>query len=230
MTSFHIQYIRLILVLLIAVCSESFYYPTVKRGRNSIIAMALDNFLIRKLDSIKRTFDAITERLGDPDLANDRKQMLLLARERASIEKTVESYNEWTTLEQERVSLVEMDQSGELDAEMRDMVRFEQREIVEKQIALEKEITLLLLPSDPNDDRNVMLEVRAGTGGDEASLWAGDLVTVYKKYAETEGWSVSPISETDGEMGGYKTCVIQVTGNFVYSKLKYEVNNISMNT
>ena len=80
----------------------------------------------------------------------------------------------------------------------------------------------MLLPKDPNDDRNVMLEVRAGTGGDEASIFAGDLVNIYKKYAETIGWKVSTVEETRGTDGGYKTCVMQITGSFVYSKLKYE--------
>jgi len=187
--------------------------------------MAMDDFLTRKLDGIKRTFDALTERLADPDVANDRKQMLVLSRERAGIEKTVAAYAEWCDLEAERKGLVEMDQSGELDAEMREMVRGEQRELEGRMEGLEKAITMMLLPSDPNDDRNVMLEVRAGTGGDEASLWAGDLVTVYSKYAENEGWKVEHISETEGEVGGYKTCVLQITGSYVYSKLKYEVRS-----
>lgn len=191
-----------------------------------VTTMVMDDFLTRKLDGIKRTFDALTERLADPDVANDRKQMLVLSRERAGIEKTVDAYAEWCSFEDERKSLVHMDQSGELDAEMKEMVRGEQRELETKQLELEKAITLMLLPSDPNDDRNVMLEVRAGTGGDEASIWAGDLVTVYTKYAEEEGWKVEHISETDGEMGGYKTCVLQITGDYVYSKLKYEVGAV----
>ena len=194
--------------------------------RGLSLGMAMDDFLTRKLDGIKRTFDALTERLADPDVANDRKQMLVLSRERAGMEKTVEAYAEWCDLEAERKGLVEMDQSGELDAEMRDMVRGEQRELEGRMGGLEKSITMMLLPSDPNDDRNVMLEVRAGTGGDEASLWAGDLVTVYSKYAEGEGWRVEHISETEGEVGGYKTCVLQITGSYVYSKLKYEVREM----
>jgi peptide chain release factor 1 len=186
--------------------------------------MSLDGFLVQKLDSIKRTFDALTERLADPDLASDRKQMLDVSRERAAMEPTVEAYNTWKALDSEKADLIEMDQSGEGagDAEMRDMVREEIRGLEAQQQELEQAITLMLLPKDPNDDRNVMLEVRAGTGGDEASIFAGDLVNVYGKYAEQMGWKVSPISETEGDMGGYKTCDIQVTGDYVYSKLKYE--------
>lgn len=186
------------------------------------LSMALDEFLLQKLDSIKRTFDALTERLADPDLASDRKQMLAVSRERASIEPTVEAFNQWRELDEERASLVEMDQTGESDPEMREMLREELRTIGASQEQLEQDITLMLLPKDPNDDRNVMLEVRAGTGGDEASIFAGDLMTVYQKYAEGQGWKVSPISETEGDMGGYKTCVVQITGSYVYSKLKYE--------
>lgn len=184
--------------------------------------MAVDAFLIQKLDSIKRTFDALTERLADPDVANDRKQMLTLSRERAAIEDTVESYESWTRFEKERLELVELDQASDSDADLKEMCRAEQKDIIQRQDELEKAITLMLLPRDPNDDRNVMLEVRAGTGGDEASIFAGELVEIYRKYGEGEGWKVTSVSETDGDMGGYKTCVLQITGDYVYSKLKYE--------
>lgn len=92
----------------------------------------------------------------------------------------------------------------------------------EKLLALEEELTLLLLPKDPNDDRDVMLEIRAGTGGDEASIFAGDLVNIYRKYADEKGWKVSTIDETKGTDGGYKTCIMNVKGDYVYSKLKWE--------
>jgi peptide chain release factor 1 len=147
--------------------------------------------------------------------------MLDISRERSSIEDTVTSYNEWLLLNNERISLIDMEQN-ENDNDIKDMIRQEYKDIILKQEQLENEITLMLLPKDPNDDRNVMLEVRAGTGGDEASIFAGDLVNAYKKYAESNGWKVSPVSETDGEFGGYKTCIIQITGSYVYSKLKYE--------
>jgi peptide chain release factor 1 len=161
------------------------------------------------------------------------------------MEETMTAYEEWNSLETERLSLVnsslqqffyiselhylsvlrkvEMDQSGDVDQELRNLIRADLREITVKQNLLEEKIIVLLLPRDPNDDRNVMLEIRAGTGGDEASIFAGDLVTIYRKYCEGEGWKVTQISDTQGEIGGYKTCVLQVTGDYVYSKLKYEV-------
>jgi len=117
-----------------------------------------------------------------------------------------------------------MDQAGDVDPDLRDLIRADLKEILSQQQQLEEKIVILLLPRDPNDDRNIMLEIRAGTGGDEASIFAGDLVNIYKKYCDSEGWKVIPVSDTLGEMGGYKTCVIQVTGNYVYSKMKYEVS------
>jgi len=203
---------------------ESFYMSSLgsRRSRGSSLTMALDEYLLQKLESIKRTFDAVTERLADPDVANDRKQMLLLSRERAGMEKTVDAYASWLGLEEERKGLVEMEQASDADQDLKEMCRTEQKDIEVRQTDLEKSITLMLLPRDPNDDRNVMLEVRAGTGGDEASIFAGELIGVYRKYAEEAGWKVTSVSETDGEMGGFKTCVLQITGEYVYSKLKYE--------
>ena len=217
--------IFLLALLAFRVCEAFYSPPRIARTCNrkpSSINMVLDSFLRQKLESIKRTFDALTERLADPDVANDRKQMLTLSRERASIEDTVEAFETWKLYELERLNLIEMEQAGDSDLELKEMVRAEQKELLQKQEDLEKKITVMLLPRDPNDDRNVMLEVRAGTGGDEASIFAGDLINVYKKYAETQGWKVSPVADTEGEMGGYKTCVLQITGEFVYSKLKYE--------
>lgn len=183
--------------------------------------MAMDEFLLQKLNSIKRTFDALTERMSDPDLANDRKQMLTIARERASVETTVTLFDDWTTLDKEKRSVIEMIELEE-DVEMKDMLRQEIRDMTTKQQELEDEIMVQLLPRDPNDDRNVMLEIRAGTGGDEAAIFAGELMNIYRKYSEQQGWKVALVSSTEGEMGGCKTAVLQVTGDYVYSKMKYE--------
>eukprot|EP00607_Mallomonas_marina_P010943 CAMPEP_0182423170 /NCGR_PEP_ID=MMETSP1167-20130531/9074_1 /TAXON_ID=2988 /ORGANISM="Mallomonas Sp, Strain CCMP3275" /LENGTH=342 /DNA_ID=CAMNT_0024601875 /DNA_START=135 /DNA_END=1160 /DNA_ORIENTATION=+ len=184
--------------------------------------MVMDDFMLQKLSSIKRTFDALTERISDPDILNDRVQALSLTRERSAIESTVEAFETWKSLMEERKSLLELEQEDGIDSELKEMSREEGKEIDHKMQILEDEITLMLLPKDPNDDRNVMLEIRAGTGGDEASIWAGDLVSLYKRYADTQNWVVSSVSESEGEFGGYKTCVVKITGEYVYSKLKYE--------
>ena len=197
-----------------------------RRVNIAIRKMAFDDFIAQKLDSITRSYDALTERLADPDVANDRALLLSLSRERSGIESTVKAYENWKDLNKERLDLIELEQSSESEPELREIVRAEGKEILKKMEDIEKEITLMLLPRDPNDDRNVMLEVRAGTGGDEASIWAGDLVNMYKKYADLQKWKVIPVSDSEGEFGGYKTCVIQITGDFVYSKLKYEVLHI----
>ena len=210
----------IILVNAIALIT-SYRYARVNR-RISFHLAAMDPFMLKKLEGIKRTFDGLTERLADPDLVNDRKSMLACTRERASIEPTVEAYLEWTAWNQEKEDLIELDQDDDTDAEMKEMCRSELKELEEKLIRKEEDIKVLLLPRDPNDDRNVMLEVRAGTGGDEAGIFAGELVNIYKKYADAEGWRVSTMEEQDADMGGVKTCILQITGDFVYSKLKYE--------
>lgn len=203
------------------------------------VLKSMDSFIVDKLDSIKSTYEALNERLGDVNIMQDRQHILLLSRRRASIQPTVEAYEQWCEYERERLSLVEMDQeTGLVDSkdsasdeqDLRDMIRSELRDIAVKQTKLEKDITLLLLPQDPNDDRNVMLEVRAGTGGDEASIFAGELVGVYKKYCEQLGWRTTLVSEHAGEMGGFKSCCLQITGDFVYSKLKYEVTALVHST
>ena len=116
--------------------------------------MAFDEFLSQKLNSIKRTFDALTERLADPDLAHDRKQMLALSRDRAGMEPTVLAFDEWNSLEKERRDLIEMEQAPDADQDIKEMSRQEQKVIETKQLQLEQDITLMLLPKDPNDDRN----------------------------------------------------------------------------
>ncbi len=184
--------------------------------------LALDVFVSDRLTSIVRNFDALTERLADPDVANDRKHMLELSRERSSLEQTVLSFQTWQKLEAEKVDLLTMEQTN-AEQDIRDMIRGEVKDINSKQELLESELMLLLLPRDPNDDRNVMLEIRAATGGDEAGIWAGELVNIYRKYADSQHWKVTTVSESQADMGGIKTCILQITGDYVYSKMKYEV-------
>jgi len=215
-----------IIVVMSCLCAGIGFFQNFHRhstiSLRSEMRMVMDDFMLQKLSSIKRTFDALTERISDPDILNDRVQALSLTRERSAIESTVEAFETWKSLMEERKSLLELEQEDGIDSELKEMSREEGKEIDHKMQILEDEITLMLLPKDPNDDRNVMLEIRAGTGGDEASIWAGDLVSLYKRYADTQNWVVSSVSESEGEFGGYKTCVVKITGEYVYSKLKYE--------
>jgi peptide chain release factor 1 len=185
------------------------------------VSMALQEFFVEKLDNIRRTFEGITGRLADPDVLNDRKVLLSLSRERVALEPTVTTYEEWKSLEEEKQSLSELFES-ENDPDMKEVIRAELKEISMKQLELEDNLSKMILPRDPNDDRNVMIEIRSGTGGDEASIFASDLAEIYEKYSERLGWRTSIVTTSENEAGGYKTCIIQVTGDFVYSKLKYE--------
>jgi peptide chain release factor 1 len=192
--------------------------------RGTTLQMVMDSFLHNKLNSILTTYEALTERLSDPELANDRKMLLAVSRERSSIERPATTFLEWLNVEKEHQALVEMDKSEgtATDPGLKEMIRSEIKELETKQKTLEDEILVLILPKDANDDRNVMMEVRAGTGGDEASLFAGNLVNIYRKYADSLDWKVTEISRTEAEAGGYKTYVMQISGSYVYSKLKYE--------
>lgn len=184
--------------------------------------MALDSFLLGKLQGIHHTYDEISERLASLSLVNDRQLLTKLSRDKAGIEEVVQLFDGWKAIEKEKAALLELDASIEEDPSLRDMIREEMKAMSNKQDRLEQQMMQHLIPKDPNDDRNVMIEVRAGTGGDEASIWAGDLVEVYKRYCEHQRWTASVISEATADAGGVKTCVLQVVGKFVYSKMKYE--------
>lgn len=194
-----------------------------RRGRPTArTTMAATAPMIRKLQSTKETFESLSKELEDPAVCGDAKELMRVSKARAALEPVVTAYTEWKEIGAELVGLREMFAEANDDAEMREMARGEIATLEARTTELEEELKVLLLPKDPNDDKNCMLEIRAGTGGDEASIWAGDLVRVYQKYAETQGWAVSSISSSDGTDGGYKECILEVVGNSVYSKLKYE--------
>ena len=178
--------------------------------------------MIRKLKSTKETFDGITLQLANPDVCADTTELMRLTKARAALEPIVNAYNDWVNNTESLSEAKEMFSDTGDDAEMREIIR-EEIVILEKNLSdLEDLLKILLLPKDPNDEKNCMLEVRAGTGGDEASIWAGDLVKVYMRYAATQNWSVSLVSESLGSDGGYKECILEIKGDAVYSKMKYE--------
>lgn len=132
------------------------------------------------------------------------------------------AFDEWCQLDEELEGAVEMFQESGDDPEMKEMARSEMKEIEAGQDELEEKIKVLLLPKDPNDERNCMLEIRAGTGGSEANIFVGDLYDVYRKFMANEGWKVSMMDATSGDDGGYKNLCLEVKGDAVYSKLKWE--------
>jgi peptide chain release factor 1 len=134
----------------------------------------------------------------------------------------VNTFDLWKTTQQQLLEARQIVKESASDPEMQEMAQMEVAELAEKSDSLEQRLKILLLPRDPNDDKNIMLEIRAGTGGDEASIWAGDLLRMYSRYAEGQHWRVKLVSESLGESGGFKEVILEIQGEQVYSKLKYE--------
>lgn len=181
-----------------------------------------ESYLLDKLESVQHTFYELTRRLGDPDVATNPDELQKVAKMRSSLEETVNTYEEWKSTQSELEGAKEVFKEANNDPEMKEMAALEISELEEKLASLETQLKLLLLPRDPNDERNSMLEIRAGTGGGEASIWAGDLVRMYSRYAEMENWKVTLLSESPAEMGGFKEAILEIKGERVYSKLKFE--------
>ncbi len=179
--------------------------------------------LIEQLKNVEATFQELTVRLADPDVATDPAELQRIAKARSSLEATVQTFHEWQKLTRELKQTEELlREVASDDPELEAMARAELEQLRVRQEQLEEKLTLLLLPRDPNDEKNIMLEIRAGTGGEEAALWAADLARMYTRYAEKMGWSVRLASLSEGEMGGYKEAILEIRGDHVYSKLKFE--------
>lgn len=192
------------------------------RSPKTALSMAMDDAMRNRLDGITRSYQALTERLGDPDVIADSKLLMKVMSDRSKSESVVLAYEEYSTLSEELEGATELFQEAGDDADMREMARAEIKEIETRLDELESEIQILMLPKDPNDDRNVMIEIRAGTGGSEANIFAGDLVDVYRKYMSNQGWKVSTLEESRGDDGGFKSISLDVKGDMVYSKMKWE--------
>ncbi|KAG0585047.1 hypothetical protein KC19_3G253600 [Ceratodon purpureus] len=185
-------------------------------------ASRAEPYLIAKLDSAERTYKELSMRLADPDVANNNNEYQKIAKSLAELEDIYQTYQRFKECEVQLEEAQELVKDAAGDREMADMAAEEVRALSKRAEELEEELKVMLLPSDPLDARNIMLEVRAGTGGDEAGIWAGDLVRMYQKFAERNNWRCTPISCTEAEKGGYKEFVLEITGERVYSKLKYE--------
>lgn len=176
--------------------------------------------LLQKLASLADRYEEVGVLLSSPEIINDQNRFQSLSREYAQMQATVTQYQHYQTLLQQINEMKEMLQDA--DAEMRQMAK-EELDSLEAQLADCRETLLtLLIPRDPNDDRNLFLEVRAGTGGDEAALFAGDLFRNYLRYAESKGWQTELINEHQGEQGGYKEVIAKISGPGCYAHLKFE--------
>jgi peptide chain release factor 1 len=179
-------------------------------------------YLLDKLNSVEQTFNELTRRLADPDIAKDPSEFQRLAKARSSLEEVVSAFEDWKTAQEELAGARQILKEAGGDLELQEMAALEVADLENRLDELELRLKILLLPSDPNDDKNIMLEIRAGAGGDEASIWAGDLVRLYSRYAESQGWKVKLVSESLADMGGFKEAILEIQGDRVYSKLKFE--------
>jgi len=174
-----------------------------------------------KLQAVADRYEELGELLSDPEVISDSQRFMKLSKEMGSIRETVEKYNHYKDVMSQ---ITENDEllREKLDDEMNTMVKEDLKGLNAEKEQLEHEITLLMLPQDPNDDKNIIMEIHGAAGGDEASLFAADLFNMYSKYAEREGWNVEVADRNETEVGGFKEIVLIISGKKVYSKLKYE--------
>ena len=177
--------------------------------------------MIEQLDKLAQRFDELTEQMASPEVFSDPKQMQVIAKERASIEDIVTKYTEYKSVVKSLEDTREMLNDG-LDEEMADLAREELRALQEKKDILDGELKEALITKDPNDEKDVIMEIRAGTGGDEAALFAADLFRMYSRYAQERRWGIEIINVSEGGDGGYKEIIFEVKGRAAYGRLKYE--------
>jgi peptide chain release factor 1 len=177
--------------------------------------------LYDKLDQIETRYEALTQELSTPEVASDSARFQKIARNHSELGEIVAKYREWKEIEKGLRGTKQMLIEAE-DPEMKQLAHDEERELTARREAVELELKRLLVPKDPNDDKNIILEIRAGTGGDEAALFAGELFRMYSRYAEILGWRVEVLNSSPSSLGGLKDITASISGKKVYSKLKYE--------
>ncbi|MEN8688010.1 MAG: peptide chain release factor 1 [Desulfuromonadales bacterium] len=176
--------------------------------------------MLNKLEEVVDRFREVEGLLSDPTVVNDQNRYRALTKEHAELVDVVSSYDKYCQIRQELSGSQEL--LKDPDPDVREMAGAEVADLQAEKNQLEARLKLMLLPKDPNDSRNVILEVRAGTGGDEAALFAGDLFRMYTRYAENQGWKVELLSIAESEAGGFKEVIAMITGNGAYSRFKYE--------
>ena len=176
--------------------------------------------MLKRLENYALRYNEINEELMKPEICMDIKKMTALSKEQRSIAKIVECYTEYKRCLESIEDLKEMRKDP--DPELAEMAEMELEETKSRVVQLEEEIKVLLLPKDPNDDKNVIVEIRGAAGGDEANIFAGDLYRMYARYAESKGWKVEVLDAMDSEMGGFSQIEFKISGDSVYSFLKYE--------
>ncbi len=180
------------------------------------------SILLSRLKTATDSFETLEVQLADPDISNNPKKLESIARERSKLEPLVNDFKELLKIDRELEDSKKLLKECKGDKEMEALINDELINLQQIKDSLIQKLKIALLPKDPRDDRSVMLEIRAGAGGNEACIWAGDLARMYERYGQKIGWSVKPISASESDMGGFKELVISVKGDSVYSQLKFE--------
>ncbi|MBI5010143.1 MAG: peptide chain release factor 1 [Bacteroidia bacterium] len=188
-----------------------------------------NNIILERLEGVKQRFIEVGDLLTQPDILSDMKKYVKLNKEYKDLQPVVAAYEKF------RLALSNIESTKQLlatekDDEMREMAKLELEELTSQLPEMEEEIKMLIIPTDPQDDKNAVMEIRAGTGGDEASIFAGDLFRMYCKYFESRGWKYDVNNLSEGTAGGYKEIVMNVTGDKVYGIMKYESGVHTVNT
>ncbi len=173
-----------------------------------------------KLEHLVERLDEVNVLICEPDVINDQKKFTTLTKEYSKLTPIIETFNSFNSAQEDLDEAMDMINSG--DADLKEMAQEELPMLKAQIIEFETQLQTMLLPTDPNDDANIFLEIRAGTGGDEAAIFAGDLFKMYSRYAEKERWQVEVINTSEGEHGGYKEIIVRIIGDGAYSKLKFE--------
>ncbi|WP_392454698.1 peptide chain release factor 1 [Chryseomicrobium aureum] len=174
-----------------------------------------------RLQAVEDRYDKLNEMLSDPEIVNDTNKLRQYSKEQSDLQETVDAYREYKAAKEQLAEAKEM-LDDKLDADMREMVKEEVNELEAQIEKLEERLHILLIPKDPNDDKNVIMEIRGAAGGDEAALFAGSLFRMYSRFAETNGWKIDIMDSSPTGLGGFKEVVFMIAGNGAFSKLKYE--------
>ncbi len=177
--------------------------------------------LSEKLDQLGTRYDELTHELSSAEIVSDSSRFQKIAKQQSELGEIVAKHREFKQIENDLAGAHQMFLEAE-DSEMKQMAQEEEKELTARKEVVERELKLLLLPKDPNDEKSVIVEIRAGTGGDEAALFAAELFRMYSRYAETQGWKVEVLASSPSSLGGLKEVVAAIQGQKVYSKLKYE--------
>ena len=178
--------------------------------------------MFQKLEAVEKRFEELTQKISDPDVIANQAEWRELMKEHAELEPIVEKYREYKRVQKSFEEAKEMTEDPTLDKELKDLAEVEMMEAKEKLPEIEEEIKVLLLPKDKDDDKNVICEIRAGAGGEEAALFAGTLFRMYSMYAERKHWKLEILNENETGLGGYKEISFMITGKGAYSRLKFE--------